>query len=249
MEAGHQKSKRLSYTAKFKRAIIRCAEDKGNRKAAAIFGVDESNVRLWRKHKAAISGCEASRKKFTGPKKGRFPKIDDAVFTFFQERRKTGLFVSYDLLREEAIKKARSSNILRSCFKANKGWAIRFMRRMGLALQRRTTIRQKVPKDFEPKLLNYQRYITNLRKTGDFLMRQMANADETVFYLDMPPNYTLEKKGVKEVLLKTTGCEKLRLTVMLAANADGRKLPPLLILKRKILPKSEAFPKDVIVRA
>jgi transposase-like protein len=43
-EEGHQKSKRLSYTAKFKREVIRCAEEKGNRKAAAIFGVNESNV-------------------------------------------------------------------------------------------------------------------------------------------------------------------------------------------------------------
>ena len=105
MEEGCQKSKRLQYTAKFKREFIRCAEDKANRKAAAIFGVDESNVWLWRKHKAAINGCEASRKKFNGPKEGRFPEIDDALFTFFQERRKTGLFVSYDLLREEAIKR------------------------------------------------------------------------------------------------------------------------------------------------
>jgi hypothetical protein len=51
MEEGRQKSKRLSYTAKFEREVIRCAEDKGNLKAAAIFGVDENNVRLWRKHK------------------------------------------------------------------------------------------------------------------------------------------------------------------------------------------------------
>ena len=80
-------------------------------------------------------------------------------------------------------------------------------------------------------------------------MGQIANADETAIYLDMPPNYTLEKKGVKEIILKTTGCEKLRLTVMLAATADGRKLPPFLILKRKTVPKSESFPKDVIVRA
>jgi len=36
---------------------------------------------------------------------------------------------------------------------------------------------------------------------------------------------------------------------MLVAAPDGRKLPPLLILKRKTLRKSEAFPKDVIVRA
>jgi hypothetical protein len=41
MEEGRQKSKRLSYTAKFKREVIQCAE-KGNRKAGAIFGVDES---------------------------------------------------------------------------------------------------------------------------------------------------------------------------------------------------------------
>jgi hypothetical protein len=100
------------------------------------------------------------------------------------------------------------------------------------------TICQKLPKDFEQKLLNYQRYITNLRKARNFLMGQMANADETVICLDMPQNYTLKKEGVKEVLSKTTGCEKLRLTVTLAVTAGGRKLPPLLI-----------FPKDVVVRA
>ena len=120
---------------------------------------------------------------------------------------------------------------------------------MGLALRRRTTICQKLPKDFEQKLLNYQRYVTILRKTGNFLIRQMANADEMAIYLDTPPNYTSEKKGVKEALLKNTEYEKLCLTVMLAATADGRKLPPLLILKRKTLPKSEAFPKDGLVRA
>jgi len=60
MEEGRQKSKRLSYMAKFKCEVIQCAEDKGNSKAAAIFGVAESNVRLWRKHKAVISGCEES---------------------------------------------------------------------------------------------------------------------------------------------------------------------------------------------
>jgi hypothetical protein len=44
MEEGHQKSKRLSYMAKLKYEVIRYAEEKGNRKATAILGVDESNV-------------------------------------------------------------------------------------------------------------------------------------------------------------------------------------------------------------
>jgi hypothetical protein len=82
VEEGSQKSQRLSYTAKFKREVFQYAE-KGNLKAAAIFAVDESNVRLWRKHKTAISRCEASRKKFNGPKKERFPETDDEVFMFF----------------------------------------------------------------------------------------------------------------------------------------------------------------------
>jgi hypothetical protein len=43
MEQGRQKPERLSYKAKIKREVIWCAE-KGNRKAAAIFGVDEINV-------------------------------------------------------------------------------------------------------------------------------------------------------------------------------------------------------------
>ena len=94
-------------------------------------------------------------------------------------------------------------------------------------LWHRTTICQRLPKDFEQKLLNYQQYITNLRKTGNFLMGQMANADERAIYLDMPPNYTLKKKGMKEVLLKTYGCKKLCLTVMLAATADGEKTTTL----------------------
>jgi hypothetical protein len=61
-----------------------------------------------------------SRRKFTGPKKGRFPEIEDAVFTFFQEICKTGLSVSYDLLCKEAIKEAISLNILEVVLKPAK---------------------------------------------------------------------------------------------------------------------------------
>ena len=103
MEEGRQKSKRLSNTAKFKREVIRCTEDKRNAKPLQFLELMKTPFD-WRKHKAAIGACEASRKKFTGPK---IPEIDYAIFKFFRERRKTGLFVSYDLLRKEAIKKGQ----------------------------------------------------------------------------------------------------------------------------------------------
>jgi hypothetical protein len=115
-----RKSKRLPYTAKFIREVIPGAEEKANRKAAAFFGVDEIKVRLWRKHNAAISGCESSRTKHTRPTKGLFPESGDSVFKFFQETSKNGLFVSYDLLHEAVIKKARSFSTPQSHFKASK---------------------------------------------------------------------------------------------------------------------------------
>jgi hypothetical protein len=51
----------------------------------------ENSIRMWWKHKAVISKCEASQKKFTRPKKGQFLEIDDAVLRVFQERCKTGI--------------------------------------------------------------------------------------------------------------------------------------------------------------
>jgi hypothetical protein len=44
MEEGCQISKRLSNTIKIKCEVIWCADEKGNRKAAATSGIDESNV-------------------------------------------------------------------------------------------------------------------------------------------------------------------------------------------------------------
>lgn len=60
--------------------------------------------------------------------------------------------------------------------------------------------------------------------------------------------YTVNKKGAKEVKLRTAGYEKQRATVMLCCTADGRKLPPYIIFKRKTLPAGEKFPRNVVVR-
>jgi hypothetical protein len=49
---------------------------RGNYKAAAIFGIDKSNIWLWWKHNAVIGECEVSWIKFNGPKKGQFPETD-----------------------------------------------------------------------------------------------------------------------------------------------------------------------------
>ena len=54
------------------------------------FNVAESNVHLWKQQKLPIFATNASRKKFTGPHKGRHPDVEVQVSEFVHERRKNG---------------------------------------------------------------------------------------------------------------------------------------------------------------
>ena len=59
-------------------------------------------------------------------------------------------------------------------------------------------------------------------------------------------NRTVEKKGISSITIRTTGHEKSSFTVVLACTASGRKLPPMMIFKRKTVIK-EKLPSGVIV--
>ena len=72
--------------------------------------------------------------------------------------------------------------------------------------------------------------------------------DEVPLTFDIPVNRTVERTGTSAVNIRTTGNEKSSLTVVLACQANGQKLPPMIIFKRKTLPK-EKFPAGVIIKA
>ena len=134
-------------------------------------------------------------------------------------------------------------------FIASAGWCTRFMNRNGLCLRQRTKISQKLPKDLEEKIDSFQKFIIKQRKETTFELNQIGNMDETPMTFDLPSNRTVSAVGEKTVLIKTTGHEKSRFTVVVACMADGSKLPPVVIFKRKTLPKTMKFPAGVIVRA
>ena len=239
-------NRRFYHDAKFKLNVIKYAEAHGNRAAGREFTVSEVSIRRWRANKGLIRMCRTNRKSFTGPKKGRHPELEEFVASYVRELRSAGKPVSMRTIQLKAREESTNRNI--ESFKASEGWCRRFMVRFGFSLRRRTSICQKLPPHFEEKLVAYQRYIITLRKEYSFALHQIGNADETPIYFDMPSNWTVTAKGSKEVKLMS-GYEKSRVTVMLAITADGNKLPPYVILKRKTIPKKEVFPKDVIIRA
>ena len=109
------------------------------------------------------------------------------------------------------------------------------MERHGLTLRQRTNLSQKLPADLEAKVDSFQRFIIKLRKHHNYELGQIGNMDETPMTLDLPGNRTVHAKGEKTVLVKTTGHEKTHFTVVLSCMADGTKLKPLIIFKRKKL--------------
>ena len=55
--------------------------------------------------------------------------------------------------------------------------------------------------------------------------------EETAVWSDMVGNTTINSTGAKEVALKSTGNEKVRVSVCLTAKADGTKMNPFIVFK------------------
>ena len=50
-------------------------------------------------------------------------------------------------------------------------------------------------------------------------------------FLELVEDKTFEKKGGKNIIIKTNGYEKNHFTIILAISAGGNKLPPVIIFK------------------
>lgn len=62
-------------------------------------------------------------------------------------------------------------------------------------------------------------------------LNRIINIDETPVFLEFGEDKTFEKKGTKNILIKTNGYEKSHVTILLAISAGGNKLPPVIIFK------------------
>ena len=131
-------------------------------------------------------------------------------------------------------------------FQATNSWCTRFLRRKNFVLRQKTKIVQKLPEDLEEKVTSFHSFVIKRRKENDYELVHIGNMDETPVWFDMPSARTVNSRGEKTVLINTTGHEKSRFTVVLSCLANGTKLKPMVIFKRKTMPK-EKFPPGVVV--
>ena len=237
-------SRRASFTASFKLSACKVAEEEGNRSAGRKFGVSEPNIRRWRAKKPKLVEMPKNKKALRGAS-AKWPKLEEELLAWVTDKRKGGHAISTTALRLKARGLAGVHGA--DDFKASPCWAYRFMDRHGLSVRRRTHIAQRLPEDLEDKTIKFQRYVIKIRREHEYPLSRIGNADQTPLTFDIPSNTTVAQRGEKTVTMKTTGHEKDRFTVMLACTADGGKLPPFVVFKRKTLPKDK-FPAGIFVR-
>jgi len=225
--------------------VIEYAKQHGNRAAAKNFGEPptESTVRDWRREEEKLKTLGRNKcASCSGIVK--WPQLEEDLKIWITNNRNSGIAVSTKMIILEAGKMAKNSGL--SDFMGTPSWCYRFMKRHGLTMRVRTRIAQKMPQEYEQKIIEFHRFVIRARNETNFELGQIANMDEVPLTFDVPSTRTVDKKGVQTVTVKTTGHEKTHYTVVLACTANGEKLLPMLIFKRKTLPKEE-LPNGVIV--
>ena len=240
-------SQKSCYKNKFKIAAVALAEKPGysNRKAARELGIAEVNIRTWKKILPAILAASRSKCITKSRRGAKWPNIEKRMRDYIDDRRARGIGVSRVQIRLEALKVARELKI--TDFKSSEGWCSRFMKRNEYCLRAPTNIAQKLPAHYVEKITSFQRFVIKERTQINYDLQHIGNMDETPVYMDMLPGKTVNKKGQKSIIMKSTGHEKNRYTVVLTVMADGTKLKPFIIFKRAKVPSKLTFPAGVII--
>ena len=174
--------------------------------------------------------------------------MEDEVVAWISDLSKKGVTVSGGMIQRRAticFEELYSSEIF--TFKASIGWLDRFIKRHDLSCRVVTSTGQKVPSNAADLAKGIISFLLNKRESKGLPPDAIGNMDETPMWFDLPASKSYDFKVVKVVSAKTNGKEKLGYPVVLAAKANGAKLPPLIIFKGLKQEPKGFFPSDIRV--
>ena len=236
--------KKRSFDAAFKLRVLEYAEKSSNREAGRKYKVDEKCVRYWKQQKNDLA-CIPTKKRIPGGgRKAKLPDMEEQLATWITDQRAHNLRVTRSGIQQKALQ----LDLGEEEFTASRGWLEKFFRRYNFSLRRRTTVCQKLPQDYVTKIVTFIIRIRKMREMKQYPLASIGNMDETPLWMDMPGDTTVASVGERSIPIRTSGHEKSRFTVILAALADGRKLQPFVVFKGvRPVPELSRFP-GVVVR-
>ena len=137
--------------------------------------------------------------------------------------------VSVLALQEKAKKVIRPHS---PPFGASRAW-VEFFARHRLSLRNCTSVSQKLQRQLEGVLTKFYEDAGRFMRIGKYPCSLVGNMDETPAFFDMVPSRSICKTGSKECIVRTSGCKKKHVIIVLSATADGKMLPPMIIFKEK----------------
>jgi hypothetical protein len=195
--------------------------------AAAGSNADASIIADWRRQLAVNEGSPSKKPQTAKRMKGggRKPLLtaeqELEIFKWFEALRSKKRRVGVTMIRLHARKKFG--------IPATAKWADGWLNRHGITV-RRVTTNKEVSTPRMKELLYYFRnkHMDQFQGMSDLLL---FNMDETRVNFDMPDNYTLEKKGTKQVEIATTKHELDRVGLALCVDRAGGIVYALVMYK------------------
>ena len=92
----------------------------------------------------------------------KWPKLEEYVKKWILDHRKKGTAVSTKMILNVVRRLATEVSI--TDFSGTTSWCERFMRRNGLCMRTKTTIAQKLPREYERMIIEFNKYVINMRK-------------------------------------------------------------------------------------
>lgn len=251
----HKGKKLRKYFIEEKLSAIEYAKKHGNRSAARSLGIDEKRIREWRLTEEKFKVCNKPKSRFRLKGGGRYLTneiLEQKLLSFVENKRADKLQVTHKMMCREATKIFQSITEddpeIKNSFKASEGFIQKFKTRHNLVYRRKTSISQKLPEDYIPRIFSFFDHTKNLRKKNKYKISDIIGCDETPVWFEGIGSTTIDKSGVNDVSILSTGHDKMRCTVMLSAKADGTKLKPFVVFKRrrKLIELEKKFPDIVI---
>jgi hypothetical protein len=227
--------KKTTFSINFKKQAIAYMES-GKTPYAAAKHFSERDGRVydhsifyqWRKRKHLIKDAGATAKRVSGA--GRKPKLSDIEDILADEvinLRIDKIKVTRSFIRSRARLLAEDAGL--EGFKASSHWTTLFLKRHNFSLRRMTNLTTLTDDQLIQRAVDYMRY---LRMRYQYInLSKTLCMDETAVYFEDARTQTVDLQGRRHVVIKSTGFASMRVTVIAACWADGRKAPPLIIHK------------------
>ena len=227
--------KKRSYSMEFKKQVVVYAEVNNNRSAASHFDVETKRVKEWKKDFEKIKSTKLNTQRLDGSgRRGINENLEEDLVHWIDEKRSKMLHVSRKMIMwkvKSIFNEKNDDTTIKNSFVASRGRCEKFMRKHGFSLRRKTTTAQKDPSYMVDRIIASVMHVRRIQTQFNFHDADIIAMDATPVWNNMVSNTTVEKTGSKEVPVKLTEHDKVRVSVCLTGKADGTRLKPFIVFK------------------